>query len=108
MEPIMLPFYGGDYPLDTISCGPGWHEIIARLHGALLETDPDYQIHQIKEKFGGLRFYTGGLSPEGHDAIAEAERQSFTVCEECGESGDLDTRTYWVKTLCEVHKEKRH
>ena len=106
-EPTMLPFHGGDYPLGTVECGPGWHEIIARLHKHLLETDPDYQIFQIKEKFGGLRFYTDGLSEDGYKAVNEAEAESFMVCEECGEPGDLDTRTYWVKTLCETHKNIR-
>ncbi len=34
--------------------GSGWSPIIDRLHRELLALDPDYVLHQIKEKFGTL------------------------------------------------------
>lgn len=34
-----------------------WLPVIARTHVKLLYIDPNYQILQIKEKFGGLRYY---------------------------------------------------
>lgn len=34
-----------------------WWPAINRCHEALVAIDPDYRINQIKEKFGGLRYY---------------------------------------------------
>lgn len=42
-----------------ISCGKGWYPMLIELDEKLAEIYPDYQIHQVKEKFGTLRFYIG-------------------------------------------------
>ena len=42
-----------------ISCGPGWYPLIIDLADAIAELLPNYEIHQIKEKYGTLRFYWG-------------------------------------------------
>ena len=34
-----------------------WYEIIAKTHDELTRKFPGYNISQIKEKFGGLRYY---------------------------------------------------
>ena len=36
---------------------PVWVEIIREILLICVEADPDFQIHQIKLKFGGIRFY---------------------------------------------------
>jgi hypothetical protein len=41
------------------SCGPGWHPLLLQLDAQLSELEPAYIVYQIKEKFGGLRFYFG-------------------------------------------------
>jgi hypothetical protein len=46
-----------------ISCGPGWYPILARLDTRLANIDPGYVVHQVKEKFGGLRYYTEPSPP---------------------------------------------
>lgn len=46
-----------------ISCGPGWYPILARLDAQLAAIDPDYVVHQAKEKFGGLRYYVEPSPP---------------------------------------------
>lgn len=47
-----------------ISLGPGlpksWYNIIDDVLLELLLEDPVFEIHQIKIKFGGLRFYVNG------------------------------------------------
>jgi hypothetical protein len=61
---------------------------------------------QIKEKYGGLRAYCGGTTNEFFDIIDQAEEESYTICEECGEPGkprDLG----WILTLCEKHYQER-
>lgn len=66
---------------------------------------------QIKEKFGGARFYVHGISSEKdvvleeelRALISDAERISFCICEQCGDSGELRSANGWKMTLCEKH-----
>ena len=39
------------------SCPPEWEELIIRLDKDIAEIDPDYEVLQVKAKFGGLRYY---------------------------------------------------
>lgn len=57
---------------------------------------------QVKEKFGGLRFYANGATPEQHDAIDFAEQLSVRTCEKCGQIG-RQRSTGWIQTLCGKH-----
>jgi len=63
---------------------------------------PQVVADQVKEKYGGLRFYyTGGDDKISH-FIEFAEYMSYHTCEVCGKPG----KTYgggWVRTLCEEH-----
>jgi len=40
-----------------ISCDRGWYPLLVELDGQLRTLLPDYVIHQVKEKYGGLRYY---------------------------------------------------
>lgn len=82
--------------------GPGWHALLDELHEKILAVDPDYKIVQVKEKFGGLRFYTESTNPKTHDLEIEYETKSYEICEECGREGRLHRRVPggWVRTLC--------
>ena len=84
-----------------IGCGAGWYPILARLEQQLNELDPDYQVHQIKEKFGTLCFYWEGDIPNGDAIVGEAEAESARTCELCGSLGNLRTKAGWLKTLCD-------
>jgi hypothetical protein len=42
-----------------ISCGPGWYPLLVRLNKALAALVPEYEVHQVKEKYGTLRYYIG-------------------------------------------------
>ena len=90
---------------------PGWMEIIENLNTKLSGLHPNYKIIQIKEKLGGLRFYASGVpSTTGQALIAEAERQSFHTCDECGKEGKirnikLDKYCTLYTTKCGVHYE---
>ncbi len=86
----------------------GWYQLIHDLIAELILTDWDRDIHQIKEKFGGLRFYIGAASQEVHDIISRYEELSYLTCETCGETGELRKDTgwrggMWYKTLCDKH-----
>jgi hypothetical protein len=57
---------------------------------------------QVKEKFGGLRFYVNHASEKHYNYITFAENMSYRICEECGAPGNLYTDG-WHTTLCEHH-----
>jgi hypothetical protein len=80
----------------------GWGNIIRSLIDDLFSLGWDGQIFQIKEKFGGLRFYIGSGTKEMHDRIVQAEREAYRTCIECGEPG-TQTNAGWVLTLCPTH-----
>ena len=63
----------------------------------------DKQICQVKEKYGGLRFYINAGSDEIFKRVVEAENKSYEVCEKCGEVGELRNDIGWYLTLCEEH-----
>jgi hypothetical protein len=91
-------------PVSMFGCGPGWRCLVyplirrCRLEGV--------QITQIKEKFGGLRFYVASASDSLYAAIDDAEELSYTICEECGEPGEI-RREGWWRTLCDEHHRNR-
>jgi len=57
---------------------------------------------QVKEKFGGLRFYVNGTTDKHHNYISFAESMSYRTCEECGAAGKTYTNG-WHTTLCDIH-----
>lgn len=59
---------------------------------------------QVKEKFGGLRFYVDKANDEQCAAIEFAEVMSVRMCEECGSPG-TPRKGGWVRTLCDKHAE---
>lgn len=96
----------GGMPFDDrgVECGDGWFDLIDRLSCACeseiqtlvaqgLPKDVWPRIAQIKEKFGGLRFYVRGpMSGSLRAQIQQAQTEtSFHICECCGASGKLRT-----------------
>jgi hypothetical protein len=61
---------------------------------------------QVKEKWGGLRFYVGGSDDFIMGAITQAEAMSFKICEVCGKPG-VKRHSAWVRTLCTDHVGKK-
>lgn len=62
---------------------------------------PAVKIDQIKEKFGGLRFYYFGGDKEVAGMVRFAEYLADQTCEVSGEPGELCVRGSWYKTLSE-------
>ena len=90
------------FELFGIECNKGWEALYLPLIERCKEEG--VTIFQIKEKFGGLRFYVDSASPELFQAIDLAEAASFNTCEDCGEPGKLRTEgRYWIRTLCDEH-----
>jgi len=57
---------------------------------------------QVKEKFGGLRFYVQAATDKHYQYITFAESMSYRTCEECGNPGKTYTDG-WHMTLCDIH-----
>ena len=57
---------------------------------------------QVKEKFGGLRFYVQAATDKHYNYISFAESMSYRTCEDCGAPGKRYTGG-WHRTLCDIH-----
>jgi hypothetical protein len=105
LRPVLARFAAGwDASVD---CGEGRWPIIAQLDRDIAAIESAYEAHQIKEKFGGLRFYYKGGT--GNDAridelIAQAERVAAPTGELCGAPGRARG---WIRTVCDEHAEGR-
>lgn len=67
---------------------------------ALSEDDLQVVAVQVKEKFGGLRFYVNGADDEVRGMIDMAESMSYRLCEDCGTKGTL-RKGGWYRTMCD-------
>ena len=88
-----------------IDTGDGWYNILDTLcnqiqnhleHNLRKDQDPavvNVEATQVKEKFGGLRFYYNGGDEFIEGLVWMAEAISGRACEECGSPG---TQTTWV------------
>lgn len=61
-----------------------WLDIVGRLDADLRTIYPEYRLLQVKEKFGGLRYYTAYLGddsvlPAFYARIRQAEREAAEV-----------------------------
>lgn len=100
--------YGG------FAVGPGWWKIIqllcfniqTYLDNKKEEPVTQVTVTQVKEKFGGLRFYYDGGDERIREMVSAAEILSLKTCEQCGNDGNQRSGS-WVKTLCDVHHEER-
>jgi hypothetical protein len=84
--------------------GPGWTRIIDDLHQRLVDCDPGYRLLQVKEKFGGLRFYAEfdpAVMERCRALVRGAEAQAARTCERCGQPGRRRTDRRWILTLCD-------
>jgi hypothetical protein len=80
-----------------LALGPGWLPLLDRLCAGLSQ----YAVAvQVKEKFGGLRFYMDTYTDEDRALIQAAEDESRSTCEECGAPGTTQSRGGWLLTLC--------
>lgn len=116
-------------PYGGICTGEGWYPIVRALsrqiswhvternktRERLLQDNPhdwpipDYVepviVRQIKEKFGGLRFYYDGGDDTVDGMVRMAESWAAVTCETCGAPGH-QRGGGWIRTLCDVHEEE--
>ncbi len=91
-----------------ISCGEGWFVLLDTLSALIVERasarNLTVQVLQVKEKFGGLRFYLRGHDRYISGLIGAAESLAYRHCEKCGKLGRLYAGG-WRRILCCEHFE---
>ena len=103
--------YGG------FAVGKGWYPILERLCSNIQQhiewknrkeqVVAQVVVEQIKEKFGGLRFYYRGGDDEISGMVRMAEAWADVACEECGGIGKRRGGG-WVRTSCDLHEAERN
>jgi translation initiation factor 2 beta subunit (eIF-2beta)/eIF-5 len=97
-----------------IETGDGWYSLIdclcKQIQSECDKSTSEYQVFaiQVKEKFGGLRFYTYNSTEEIEKYITFAENLSYYICSICGKMDETVTQTKgWIITLCEECKNSK-
>jgi len=103
---VLLNMKVSELALERFSgCGEGWRPIIQEALEKINEMNPNTEILQIKEKFGGLRLYVGHIdgsdSMEIEKIVRHAEKECGLTCEYCGCTGRW-RKLNWQKTLCDL------
>ena len=66
----------------SIDVDEGWYQLIVDCDKELTAIDPNYQIFQIKQKFGGLRYYVhpsqSDTSKAMHEVVTKYEKIAST------------------------------
>lgn len=107
---LMHPF-----ELFGIECGYGWYGLVLPLYVAIQRYNRDkpeeerINIDQIKEKWGGLRFYISRAPEEFYDWVDRIEEESYKICEICGTTTDVTTEGKgWISTLCKQCRNQKN
>lgn len=98
-------------PYGGVAVGKGWWPIIETLCANIdswvkFSKCQPVVVEQIKEKFGGLRFYYSGGDDQISGMVRMAEAWADRSCEECGTPGKKRSGG-WIRTLCDTHEAER-
>lgn len=103
-------------PYGGFACGEGWWPILEKLCSNIqhyldwknkqAEVVPQVTVAQIKEKFGGLRFYYDGGNEHISGMVRMAEAWADASCEDCGAPATKKT-SGWIKNVCDKHFDER-
>lgn len=63
---------------------------------------PEFNIVEMKEKFGGLHILGHGKNDVIRKIVSYAEMMSYETCEICGNRGKVRNGS-WIKVLCDEH-----
>lgn len=102
-------------PYGGFAVGAGWYPILETLCDNIQNhvdwknretlVVPQVVVAQIKEKFGGLRFYYDGGDDYIRGLVSMAESWADRACETCGGAGKK-RNSGWIRTLCDLHEEE--
>lgn len=104
-HPRVFRWEDGREPLggEGIRTRDGWYDLIDTLCERLESLDVVPRAVQVKEKFGGLRFYAFDVGDVARAIIDVAESKSFLTCDRCGTSGRTRNNPRgWIVTVCDA------
>jgi hypothetical protein len=101
------PHLGPIFNRKKFGVGNGWLGIVQKLFEVLIKLGWDKSIINVKEKFGGMSIFLDNLPENGFHFVVEAEKETYKVCEVCGELGEQNRINGWVYTLCEEHRDEK-
>ena len=97
-----------------LDVGDGWYNLLDTCFEELSKYP--VTLEQVKEKFGKLRLYYNWMGSEEipQDEFDVMEKEVYlivdkyetisgTVCEVCGNKGELRVELGWITTLCNEH-----
>ena len=98
----------------SIDVDEGWYQLVMDCDRDITLVDPNYEIYQVKEKFGTLRYYVKPSNQEDTETIKKIqeivtryEELSAVTCEATGDWGVLmHSSTGWRKTLNPMYAAK--
>jgi len=67
------------------------------------ETGERFEVVQVKEKLGTLRFYVSHHTDTIDERIVEAQKESSRTCEVCGQPGKQPETGGGVRAVCDEH-----
>ena len=70
------------------------------------EQHTSFEVMQVKEKFGGLRFYVNHHSDAIDACIQKAQARARTTCMPCGQAGTSRTDDWW-RVACDAFQAAR-
>lgn len=79
-----------------------WFENQSEENKALIKEPSRFGVVQVKQKFGGLRYYVSHYTEELGKLISLFEDLSYETCEVCGRLGKTRSGG-WIETLCDEH-----
>jgi hypothetical protein len=85
----------------------GWLGIIQRLFEELISLGWEKKFISVKEKFGGMSIFLENLPENGFKIVLDAEKETFSTCQICGEKGEQEKIKGWVYTLCKEHMDEK-
>ncbi len=127
--------FHGEAPQCSSHVSPGWREIVWEAFRQIDELVTDEQaaqmrVGQIKEKFGSLRIYIGGIARSGAIRVIEhathihlgpsddgeeigdrvqaiinaAVEKSAQTCDLCGRTGNIQASAGYYAARCDAHR----
>ena len=103
-----------------IACNDGWYNLLDVLcgniqnhlqnlnRGKVADQQLVCEAVQVKEKYGGLRFYITGGDDYIKGLIGMTESMSYKTCSVCGNKSNPSKGRGWIYTLCSHCKKKKY
>lgn len=118
---IFKPYAGNPFNVNWSGLPDGWINIVDKLCGSIQDyVDNTYdwingekeakgqvRCSTMKEKYGGLRFYTDSGDDCVEGMIRMAEFLCENTCQDCGSEENIGKTKGWIYTICKSCAEKR-